>query len=141
MAFEEYVEIQNYVLNVEDIQPEDYETFEEYEETIRSLFGNNFNSGVQQALEEMWDTRVNDYDDDIKTPKVSINEELKKISKKIIPKKEQTVQSLRVIQRPITIAEFIEKTGMNYNTARRELGQGVKKGLFKRVGRGLYEEL
>ena len=41
----------------------------------------------------------------------------------------------------LTIKEFVEATGMNPNTARRELGQGVKKGLFKRVSRGTYEQL
>ena len=39
------------------------------------------------------------------------------------------------------IKEFVEITGMNPNTARRELGQGAKKGLFKRVGKGKYQRL
>ena len=56
-------------------------------------------------------------------------------------KREQTVQVLETVKIPFTIKEFVETTGMNPNTVRRELGQGVKKGLFKRVSRGVYEAL
>ena len=61
--------------------------------------------------------------------------------KKLITKREQTIQILEIAKKPFTIKEFVEATGMNPNTARRELGQGVKKGLFKRVSRGTYEQL
>ena len=46
-----------------------------------------------------------------------------------------------MIDEEFTIKEFVEITGMNPNTARRELGQGAKKGLFKRVGKGKYQRL
>jgi Fic family protein len=64
--------------------------------------------------------------------------EVKTIMRKDITKREQAVQVSRVTTKPFSIADFVSTTGMNPNTARRELGAGVKAGLFKRVSRGVY---
>jgi Fic family protein len=64
--------------------------------------------------------------------------EIKTIMGKDITKREQAVQVSRVATKPFSIADFVSSTGMNPNTARRELGTGVKAGLFTRVSRGVY---
>tara|TARA_Y100000310_G_C20038559_1_gene515097 strand:+ start:79 stop:396 length:318 start_codon:yes stop_codon:yes gene_type:complete len=53
-------------------------------------------------------------------------------------KKEQALRVLDSINREMTTKEFIERTGMNKNTARRELGQAAKRGDIVRVRRGVY---
>ena len=54
-------------------------------------------------------------------------------------KKEQTIETLETIKRPVTLKEFINLTGMVPSTARRELGVGVRKGLFTRISKGVYQ--
>ena len=67
--------------------------------------------------------------------------QIDRLMKEDIIKREQTVGTLEIAKKPLSIKAFVDLTGMNPNTARRELGQAVKKGILKRVGRGLYEEL
>jgi len=67
--------------------------------------------------------------------------QIDRLMKEDIIKREQTIGTLEIAKKPLSIKAFVELTGMNPNTARRELGQAVKKGILKRVGRGLYEEL
>jgi len=137
----EYPSIDDYILNELDIQPEDFDTYDDYLNAIRNEFKNNLSSAVIDSVDYIWSDRVDDYDDDEKTPITTLKKAIQNIMKKLITKREQTIQVLETAKKPFTIKEFVENTGMNPNTARRELGQGVKKGLFKRVSRGTYEQL
>ena len=134
-------QIKYHITNVEDMQPEDFDTFDDYLNAVKSLFQNNFNSAVYDSTSELWSDRIDDYDDNEKTPIITLKKAIQNIMKKLITKREQTIQILEIAKKPFTIKEFVEATGMNPNTARRELGQGVKKGLFKRVSKGVYERL
>jgi len=67
--------------------------------------------------------------------------QIDRLMKEDIIKREQTIGTLEIAKKPLSIKAFVELTGMNPKTSRRELGQAVKKGILKRVGRGLYEEL
>jgi Fic family protein len=53
-------------------------------------------------------------------------------------KKEETLRVIDRINRELSVKEFVGLTGMNKNTARRELGQAVKRGDIVRVRRGVY---
>ena len=69
--------------------------------------------------------------------KKEAREAIKKEEKKET-KKAQVLRVLDKINREMSTKEFVKRTGMNKNTARRELGQAVKRGDIVRVKRGVY---
>jgi len=137
-----YNEIRQWISANLDIN--NYETFDDLVTEIQNLFGLNYDLS-QDFAQEFWEDRIETFDDyvqEITEPLFEkIYSDIDKIMEEPLTKREQTVQVLETAEIPFTIKEFIEATGMNPNTARRELGQGVKKGLFKRVSRGVYEQL
>lgn len=137
----DYPLIDNYILNTLDIQPEDYDSYEEFLSVIENEFGKQMSSAVNDSIDSIWSSRIGDYDKDELTPETTVIEAIDNIMRTDIIKREQTVQVLETAEYPFTIKEFVEATGMNPNTARRELGQGAKKGLFKRIGKGKYQRL
>ena len=136
-----YEELEDFIVNTLDSQPEDFDSYDEYLEAIELKFKQHYNYGVENVTSDIWNTRIDDYDSDEDTPVTSLKEAIKSIMQKQITKREQTVQVLETADKPFSVKEFVEETGMNKNTARRELGQGVKKGLFERVSRGVYRRL
>ena len=52
--------------------------------------------------------------------------------------KEKTIRVLDTTNQTMSIKAFVNLTKMNPNTARRELGQAVKRGDIVRVKRGVY---
>jgi len=136
-----YEELEDFIVNTLDLQPEDFDSYDEYLEAIELKFKQHYNYGVENVTSDIWNTRIDDYDSDEDTPVTSLKEAIKSIMQKQITKREQTVQVLETADKPFSVKEFVEETGMNKNTARRELGQGVKKGLFERVSRGVYRRL
>jgi len=137
----DYPSIDDYILNTLDIQPEDYDSYEEFLSVIENEFGKQMSSAVNDSVDDIWSSRIGDYDEDELTPETTVIEAIDNIMRTDIVKREQTVQVLETAEYPFTIKEFVEATGMNPNTARRELGQGAKKGLFRRIGRGKYQRL
>ena len=142
----------------EYIDPDDFLSFSEYQKEVDRLFGvsnkmreasiNNWNESIDEPEfepEEFEEEELETFDDYIQEVTEPLFEkiysDIDTIMTEPITKREQTVQVLETAKIPFTIKEFVEATGMNPNTARRELGQGVKKGLFKRVSRGTYEQL
>ena len=69
--------------------------------------------------------------------KKEAREAIKKEEKKET-KKAQVIRVLDRINREMSTKEFVKRTGMNPNTARRELGTAVKRGDIVRVRRGVY---
>ena len=142
----------------EYIDPDDFLSFSEYQKEVDRLFGvsnkmreasiNNWNESIDEPEfepEEFEEEELETFDDYIQEVTEPLFEkiysDIDKIMEEPLTKREQTVQVLETVKIPFTIKEFVETTGMNPNTVRRELGQGVKKGLFKRVSRGVYEAL
>ena len=142
----------------EYIDPDDFLSFSEYQKEVDRLFGvsnkmreasiNNWNESIDEPEfepEEFEEEELETFDDYIQEVTEPLFEkiysDIDTIMTEPITKREQTVQVLETVKIPFTIKEFVETTGMNPNTVRRELGQGVKKGLFKRVSRGVYEAL
>ena len=142
----------------EYIDPDDFLSFSEYQKEVDRLFGvsnkmreasiNNWNESIDEPEfepEEFEEEELETFDDYIQEVTEPLFEkiysDIDTIMTEPITKREQTVQVLETVKIPFTIEEFVATTGMNPNTVRRELGQGVKKGLFKRVSRGVYEAL
>ena len=69
--------------------------------------------------------------------KKEAREAIKKEEKKE-KKTEQMIRVLKSINREMSTKDFVKRTGMNPNTARRELGTAVKRGDIVRVRRGVY---
>ena len=139
----EYPRIDDYILNDSGINVDEYDDFQDFLDDITDHFGKQFNDEVNQTTIDIWEENQVEPEPEqfYEELQPTQQEEIQDIVQSPITKREQTVKVLETVKKEITIAEFVEATGMNPNTARRELGQGVKKGLFKRVGRGLYEEL
>ena len=142
----------------EYIDIDEFTDFKSYRDKVDELFSvsdemrkasvNNCNESIDEPEfepEEFEEEELETFDDyvqEITEPLFEkIYSDIDKIMEEPLTKREQTVQVLETAEIPFTIKEFVEATGMNPNTARRELGQGVKKGLFKRVSRGTYEQL
>ena len=142
----------------EYIDIDEFTDFKSYRDKVDQLFSvsdemrkasvNNWNESIDEPEfepEEFEEEELETFDDyvqEITEPLFEkIYADIDKIMEEPLTKREQTVQVLETAKIPFTIKEFVEATGMNPNTARRELGQGVKKGLFKRVSRGVYEQL
>ena len=142
----------------EYIDIDEFTDFKSYRDKVDELFSvsdemrkasvNNWNESIDEPEfepEEFEEEELETFDDyvqEINEPLFEkIYSDIDKIMEEPLTKREQTVQVLETAKIPFTIKEFVEATGMNPNTARRELGQGVKKGLFKRVSRGTYEQL
>ena len=142
----------------EYIDIDEFTDFKSYRDKVDELFSvsdemrkasvNNWNESIDEPEfepEEFEEEELETFDDyvqEITEPLFEkIYSDIDKIMEEPLTKREQTVQVLETAKIPFTIKEFVEATGMNPNTARRELGKGVKKGLFKRVSRGTYEQL
>ncbi len=137
-----YNEIQEWISANLDIN--NYETFDDFVTEIQNLFQLNYDLS-QDFAQDFWEDRMETFDDSVQEITEPLFEkiysDIDKIMEEPLTKREQTVQVLETAKIPFTIKEFVEATGMNPNTARRELGQGVKRGLFKIVSKGVYEQL
>ena len=144
---------------LENINPKDYDTFDDWLKAINKNFETRYPRAV--GIEDIFDfaemqTLENAYyslsgkstQEEIQTyideeEKQSLTEKIRDIIQDIIrqptTKKTQTIETLETIKRPVTLKEFINLTGMVPSTARRELGVGVKKGLFTRISKGVYQ--
>ena len=58
-----------------------------------------------------------------------------------LTKREVSIRTLEIVNKPFSLKQFYDETGMIQSTARRELGQAVKRGELKRVSRGVYRRL
>ena len=63
------------------------------------------------------------------------------MKKEDLTRKQQMLQTMNIVKKKFSVKAFTKTTGMVPSTARRELGQAVKRGELKRVKRGVYEEL
>ena len=58
-----------------------------------------------------------------------------------LTKREVSIRTLEIVNKPFSLQQFYDETGMIQSTARRELGQAVKRGEIERVSRGVYRRL
>ena len=102
-----------------------------------SIFENAYYALTRKSTQKEIQTYIDEEEEKPLTKK--IRDIIQAIIRQPTTKKEQTIETLETIKRPVTLKEFINLTGMVPSTARRELGQGVKKGLFSRVSKGVYQ--
>ena len=128
-------------------------SYDDFLDTVKEKFDKNYSSGIEKASSNIFDKRqaeskklreqeeqfLKRMEEEEKLP--STLEKIKQIMKEKLTKREQTKQVIETTSKSFTVKEFVELTGMNYNTARRELGQGVKNGQFERISRGIYRRL
>ena len=58
-----------------------------------------------------------------------------------LTKREVSIRTLEIVNKPFSLQQFYDEAGMVQSTARRELGQAVKRGEIERVSRGVYRRL
>jgi len=128
-------------------------SYDDFLDTVKEKFDKKYSSGIEKASANIFDKRQTEskklreqeeqflkrMEEEEKLP--STLEKIKQIMKEKLTKREQTKQVIETTSKSFTVKEFVELTGMNYNTARRELGQGVKNGQFERISRGIYRRL
>ena len=144
---------------LDNINPKDYDTFGDWLKAINKNFETRYFRAIgikdifgfsgMQTLENTYyalsgkstQEEIQAYiDEEEEEPLTEEKRDIiQDITRQPTTKKTQTIETLETIKRPVTLKEFINLTGMIPSTARRELGQGVKKGLFKRVSKGVYE--
>ena len=144
---------------VENIEPSDYESFEDYASVIQNEF--RINSELAKALakpfwEELEEQTFRRFvEPEPEKPKPKPKEKPKEVKltrtqetdiqnvvqNEDLTKREQSIRTLEIVNKSFSLQQFYEETGMVQSTARRELGQAVKRGEIERVSRGVYRRL
>ena len=109
---------------LEEFPIKDYDTYQDWFNAVNKDFeGNN-----RLPLDEILDTEeIN-----------SLEETFNKLKEKGTAS-ERITKTLEAFEEPITLKKLSKIMDINYNTLRGRLSEGVKKGLFKRVSKGVYE--
>jgi Fic family protein len=81
-----------------------------------------------------------DFQNNFESRKNAIEEQLQAPISKYLSKREVVNLYGAHIENNFTIKQFSEKTGMNKNTARREINNAVKRGLIEKIERKHKEE-
>ena len=58
-----------------------------------------------------------------------------------LTKREVSIRTLEIVNKPFSLKQFYDETGMVQSTARRELSTAVKRGELERVRKGVYRRL
>lgn len=149
----------------ENIFPSDYGSLEDYAKVISNEFG--INMELARALarpfwEEYLEERFRqesleafEKEPEPEKPKPKPKEKPKEVKltetqetdiqnvvqNEDLTKREVSIRTLEIVNKPFSLQQFYDETGMVQSTARRELGQAVKRGEIERVSRGVYRRL
>ena len=109
---------------LEEFPIKDYDTFDEWFEAVSK----NFEDNRRLPLDEILDTEeIN-----------SLEETFNKLKEKGTAS-ERITKTLEGFEEPITLKKLAKIMDINYNTLRGRLSEGVKKGLFTRISKGVYQ--
>ena len=147
----------------ENIFPSDYGSLEDYAKVISNEFGINMELAMalarpfwEEYLEERFQQEsLDDFEPEPEKPKPQPKEKPKEvkltqtqetdiqnvIQNEDLTKREVSIRTLEIVNKPFSLQQFYDETGMVQSTARRELGQAVKRGEIERVSRGVYRRL
>ena len=147
----------------ENIFPSDYGSLEDYAKVISNEFGINMELAMalarpfwEEYLEERFQQEsLDDFEPEPEKPKPKPKEKPKEvkltqtqetdiqnvIQNEDLTKREVSIRTLEIVNKPFSLQQFYDETGMVQSTARRELGQAVKRGEIERVSRGVYRKL
>ena len=147
----------------ENIFPSDYESLKDYAQSISDQFGINMELAMalarpfwEEYLEERFQQEsLDDFEPEPEKPKPKPKEKPKEVKltqtqetdiqnvvqNEDLTKREVSIRTLEIVNKPFSLQQFYDETGMVQSTARRELGQAVKRGEIERVSRGVYRRL
>ena len=146
----------------ENIFPSDYGSLEDYAQSISNEFGINMELAMalarpfwEEYLEERFRQESLEAFEEPEKPKPKPKEKPKEVKltqtqetdiqnvvqNEDLTKREVSIRTLEIVNKPFSLQQFYDETGMIQSTARRELGQAVKRGEIERVSRGVYRKL
>ena len=147
----------------ENIEPRDFLTLEDYAQSISNQFGINMELAMalarpfwEEAQEEFFEEIIEpEPEPEPEKPKPKPKEKPKEVEltqtqetdiqnvvqNEDLTKREVSIRTLEIVNKPFSLQQFYDETGMVQSTARREFGQAVKRGEIERVSRGVYRKL
>tara|TARA_R110002033_G_scaffold127528_1_gene169043 strand:+ start:132 stop:593 length:462 start_codon:yes stop_codon:yes gene_type:complete len=147
----EYPQIDDYILNDLRIEPENYDSFDDFLNAIKKEFDKQISSAVLESVSFIWDSRIEEPEKpkpkpkekpkEVKLTKTQETDIKNVIQNEDLTKREVSIRTLEIVNKPFSLKQFYNETGMVQSTARRELGQAVKRGEIERVSRGVYRRL
>tara|TARA_R110000824_G_scaffold344609_1_gene531225 strand:- start:113 stop:589 length:477 start_codon:yes stop_codon:yes gene_type:complete len=149
---------------IEDfLDPNDFDNFEEFVKEVQTTFSTSYE--IAESLAKVfWQEKRRE----IEEPEIFFEEEIIEeepepkpkpkpkeikltqsqetdiqnvIQNEDLTKREVSIRTLEIVNKPFSLQQFYDETGMVQSTARRELGQAVKRGEIERVSRGVYRRL
>ena len=143
----------------DNIDPNDFDTLEDYAKAIENEFGINIEVAIALARpfwEEIEEPEIiiedfvepekpkpkpKEKPKEVKLTKTQETDIKNVIQNEDLTKREVSIRTLEIVNKPFSLKQFYDETGMIQSTARRELGQAVKRGEIERVSRGVYRRL
>ena len=141
----------------DNIDPNDFLTLEDYAQNISDQFGINMELSMALARplwEEIEEPEIiiEDFVEpekpkpkpkpkEVKLTKTQETDIKNVIQNEDLTKREVSIRTLEIVNKPFSLKQFYDETGMVQSTARRELGQAVKRGELKRISRGVYQRI
>ena len=147
MSFNEadYVELVGAIDDYIDVN--DFETKQEYILEIIDKFSINYEL-AESIANIYWEDKIFEEPEkpkpkpkEVKLTKTQETDIKNVIQNEDLTKREVSIRTLEIVNKPFSLKQFYDETGMIQSTARRELGQAVKRGELKRVSRGVYRRL
>ena len=146
-----------------NLDPDDYTNFKDFYKGVAEEFGINDELARniarpfwEEYLEERFQQEsLDDFEPEPEKPKPKPKEKPKEVEltqtqetdiqnvvqNEDLTKREVSIRTLEIVNKPFSLQQFYDETGMVQSTARRELGQAVKRGEIERVSRGVYRKL
>ena len=129
-----------------NLDPNDYTSFKDFYKGVAEEFGINDELARNIAL-PFWEQieepkeKPKPKPKEVKLTKTQETDIKNVIQNEDLTKREVSIRTLEIVNKPFSLQQFYDKTGMVQSTARRELGQAVKRGEIERVSRGVYRRL
>ena len=143
----------------DNIDPNDFDTLKDYAKVIENEFG--INKELATAIAEpFWEEieepeiiiedfvepekpkpKPKEKPKEVKLTKTQETDIKNVIQNEDLTKREVSIRTLEIVNKPFSLKQFYDETGMVQSTARRELGQAVKRGEIERVSKGVYRRL
>ena len=141
-----------------NLDPDDYASFKAFYKGVAEEFG--INDELAKALAKpFWDEYVSRLTSEqkvflglepekpkpkpkeVKLTQTQETDIQNVVQNEDLTKREVSIRTLEIVNKPFSLQQFYDETGMVQSTARRELGQAVKRGEIERVSRGVYRRL
>jgi hypothetical protein len=131
------------------LDPNDYTSFKDFYKGVAKEFGIN-DELARNIAKPFWEEieepekpkpKPKEKPKEVKLTKTQETDIKNVIQNEDLTKREVSIRTLEIVNKPFSLKQFYDETGMIQSTARRELGQAVKRGEIERVSRGVYRRL